>query len=124
MICLQNIHKMNKFISNQYGKNKEKEAKKETPISVSQLNNQVNEVKEITKDVILTVVDRENRLKELEKKTEQMKTKGHEFKLSANKVKKKYQCQNIKWTIILIVVLLIFLVIISGSFIYYAMNKK
>jgi len=79
---------------------------------ISKIEEQVNEVKAILVQNIEDVVGRHEKIEDLVDKSEDLKTTSRDFSHSARSLKNKYWCLNLKWTIILVAAILVFLLIL------------
>jgi len=74
---------------------------------------QIDEVRELMIDTIASIVDRREKIDVLVESTESLKSGAEEFHKGAGRLKRKYQCKNLKMTIIIasVVVVVMFLIV-------------
>ncbi|VDD87186.1 unnamed protein product [Enterobius vermicularis] len=86
---------------------------------MSQLQQQVNEVKSVMSSNVQRILERGDRLENLEGRTEALTASSENFKISARRVQRHMCRRNAKWTIIIIagtvVVVIIIILIILNS---------
>ncbi|XP_041915067.1 vesicle-associated membrane protein 8 isoform X2 [Alosa sapidissima] len=83
-----------------------------SPSKVSQVQDQVNDVKVILKDNINKVLERGERLDDLIDKTDDLQATADSFQKTSTRVARKYWWKNIKMMIIIGVIVVIIIVLI------------
>jgi hypothetical protein len=81
--------------------------------SMNETQIQVNEVIEIMRDNVTKVIDRGEKLEDLEAKSTVLMQSSDKFKKIATKLKNNMCCKNAKITIVLVSIILVFIMIIS-----------
>jgi len=81
---------------------------------------QVNEVKSVMTENVVRIMERGDRLNDLDSRTEALQASSQSFQTSARQVQRKMCWKNLKWTIILgvvafLVIALIVILILDGS---------
>ncbi|XP_042864224.1 vesicle-associated membrane protein 3-like [Penaeus japonicus] len=79
---------------------------------LAQTQQQVNEVVDIMKTNVERIMEREDRLTELDRRADNLTMSAAEFQTTSRKLKKKYWWKNTKMTIILVCVVLVIIVVI------------
>uniref|UniRef100_A0AC34QKE0 V-SNARE coiled-coil homology domain-containing protein n=1 Tax=Panagrolaimus sp. JU765 TaxID=591449 RepID=A0AC34QKE0_9BILA len=87
---------------------------------INQVRQQVNEVKNIMSDNVVRIMERGERLDDLDTRTEALHASSQNFQTTARQVHRKMWFKNLKWTIImgvviLLVIALIVILILNGS---------
>uniref|UniRef100_A0AC35U7A3 V-SNARE coiled-coil homology domain-containing protein n=1 Tax=Rhabditophanes sp. KR3021 TaxID=114890 RepID=A0AC35U7A3_9BILA len=72
---------------------------------VNQLKSQVEEVKNVMNDNIRQIIERGERLEDVENRANNLSASSQTFQMSARSVQRKMWWKNIKWTFIMIVVI-------------------
>lgn len=84
--------------------------------NIDSLQAQVNDVKDICRDNLEKVLERDGKLSDLEGKCDELQVQSMQFHKTATAIKRKYWWKNMKmWIIIGIVVVVIIAVIIIAS---------
>jgi len=87
------------------------------------VNSQVQNLQDLMRDNIQKAVKRGEQLEVLEQRSDYLDASASEFQVTANKAKKKFFLKNLKWTILLaVVIILIILFIIIG--VYFSFKNK
>lgn len=81
--------------------------------NIYSINQQVNGLKEIMRDNVNKVMERDISLHDLETRTQGLEDHANIFQTNTTRVKRFFACQNRKWTIILVSTILIILLIIG-----------
>ncbi|CAC70077.1 V-SNARE coiled-coil homology domain-containing protein [Caenorhabditis elegans] len=76
------------------------------------LRNQVDSVKAVMVDNVERILERGERLDNIERRSEQLNATSANFKFTARKVQRKFCMLNAKWTVILSIVILIVFVVL------------
>lgn len=79
---------------------------------LAQTQQQVNEVVDIMKTNVERIMEREDRLTELDRRADNLTMSAAEFQTTSRKLKKKYWWKNTKMTIILVCVVIVVIIII------------
>ena len=90
---------------------------------MDKVNKQVDEVKAQMQKNVTMVMNRGENLSNLEKQSEKMKQSGDKFSTNTKRVTKMFEWKNRKWTIILVVGIVILLGGLGG-FLYYMFAPK
>lgn len=85
-----------------------------TPSKLEQAQQQVNEVVGIMRVNVEKVLERDQKLSELDSRADALQEGGKRFEQQAQKLKRKYWWKNIKMMIIMAVIALVILIIIIG----------
>lgn len=88
-------------------------AKSNANSNISSINQQVESVKEIMKDNLNKVLERDVSLHELENRTENLETSANLFQTRAIRARRLFACKSRKWTIIIVICVLVLLGIIG-----------
>jgi hypothetical protein len=72
----------------------------------------VDEVIVIMKDNVDKILQRDEKLSDIEYKTEELQDRASRFKKVSTKLKHKMWCKNIKFMVLLLIILLVFILII------------
>uniref|UniRef100_A0A0N5AMX4 V-SNARE coiled-coil homology domain-containing protein n=1 Tax=Syphacia muris TaxID=451379 RepID=A0A0N5AMX4_9BILA len=86
---------------------------------MSQLQQQVSQVKTVMSNNVQRILERGDRLENLESRTDALTASSENFKISARRVQRHMCRQNAKWTIIvsvgtILIVIIIILLILNG----------
>ncbi len=81
--------------------------------NIYSINQQVEDLKEIMKDNVNKVMERDGSLHDLENRTENLEIHAGQFQTRAVRVKRFFACKNKKWTLIIIIFVLFILFIIA-----------
>ncbi|CAL2039351.1 unnamed protein product [Caenorhabditis brenneri] len=88
-------------------KNAQKSDNVQQQEKMQNLRNQVDSVKAVMVDNVERILERGERLDNIERRTEQLNATSANFKFTARKVQRKFCMLNAKWTIILAIVILV-----------------
>jgi hypothetical protein len=80
---------------------------------ITTLNQQVESIKVIMKDNVNKVLERDVSLNELQNRTENLETNANLFQTRAIRARRLFACKNRKWTIIIVICVLVLLAIIG-----------
>jgi t-SNARE complex subunit (syntaxin) len=83
---------------------------------IEQTQKQVNEVIDVMKDNVNRVLERGDRLADLDERADALQFGAHQFQATAKKVKRKYWWKNLKMWIIIGVIVLVIIAIIAIYF--------
>ena len=81
--------------------------------NIYSINQQVDGLKDIMRDNVNKVMERDISLRDLENRTQDLEDHANIFQTNTTRVKRFFACQNRKWTIIIIVTILVILLIIG-----------
>lgn len=83
---------------------------------IEQTQKQVNEVIDVMKDNVNRVLERGDKLADLDERADALQFGAHQFQATAKKVKRKYWWKNLKmWLLIGVIVAVIIIVIVLAS---------
>ncbi|XP_055345838.1 vesicle-associated membrane protein 3-like [Paramacrobiotus metropolitanus] len=83
---------------------------------IEQTQRQVNEVIDVMKDNVNRVLERGDRLADLDERADALQFGAHQFQATAKKVKRKYWWKNLKMWIIIGVIVIVIIAIIAIYF--------
>ncbi|KAK0405626.1 hypothetical protein QR680_018095 [Steinernema hermaphroditum] len=104
------------------------EANVQQPNRMAELQRQVNDVKTVMSTNVERILERGERLENLDHRTEQLSQSAESFKTSARRVQRHMCRKNLKWTIICIVgaillITVIILIILSSAGVFNGNNN-
>jgi len=83
---------------------------------IEQTQKQVNEVIDVMKDNVNRVLERGDKLADLDERADALQFGAHQFQATAKKVKRKYWWKNLKmWLLMGVIVIVIIIVIILST---------
>lgn len=83
--------------------------------AIQNTQNQVNQVVDVMKDNLNKVLERDNKLSELQDRSDAMQMGANQFQLQSTQLKRKMWWQNFKMWIILGIIFIIFILVISAG---------
>jgi hypothetical protein len=92
------------------------------PNQANVVNSQVQQLQDVMRENIQKAVKRGEQLERLEERTDYLDASANEFKTTSNKTKQKFYLKNLKWTILLAVVIILILAMIILS-VYLSFRK-
>jgi flagellar biosynthesis/type III secretory pathway M-ring protein FliF/YscJ len=93
------------------------------PNQANVVNSQVQQLQDVMRDNIQKAVKRGEQLERLEERTDYLDASANQFKTTSNKTKQKFFLKNLKWTILLAVVIILIIAMIILS-IYLSFRNK
>jgi len=83
-----------------------------TNAKVNDVQRHVEEVKTIMHDNVVRIMERGERLEDLDSRTDALHQSSQAFQTSARRVQRNFFLKNLKWTIILVIVVLLVIALI------------
>lgn len=81
---------------------------------INRLQDDVNEVTHLLHNNMEKVLERGDKLDNLQARSDYLEAEAKQFKVSSKKIKQKYCCQNARTCLCLIIVIVVILLVIAG----------